>query len=107
MGAVVPEDLPVTHNPATALEVERIGEGWLPALLAPDPDAAHRVIEFFTAHIRNPHTCKAYAWVRCLRGAAPTSPICTTSSRTTSLPTSKNCKAIAAASVKPYSQGLI
>ena len=30
-----------------------------PALLAPEAD--RRVIEFFTAHIRNPHTRKAYA----------------------------------------------
>ena len=37
----------------------RIGEGWPPALLAPEAD--RRVIEFFTAHIRNPHTRKAYA----------------------------------------------
>ena len=40
---------------------ERIDEGRLPALLAPDPDAERRVIEFFTAHIRNPHTLNAYA----------------------------------------------
>ena len=58
MDAVPPPDLPVTRNSATALQVERIGEGWLPALLA--PDAERRVIEFFTAHIRNPHTRKAY-----------------------------------------------
>ena len=32
-----------------------------PALLAPDPDAVRLVIEFFTAHIRNPNTRKAYA----------------------------------------------
>ena len=30
-------------------------------LFAPDPRAARRVLEFFTAHIRNPHTRKAYA----------------------------------------------
>ena len=56
MGAMPPEDLPVTRNSATALQVERIGEGWLPALLA--PDAERRVIEFFTAHIRNPNARK-------------------------------------------------
>lgn len=33
----------------------------LPALFAPTPDAGKRYIEFFTAHIRNPHTRKAYA----------------------------------------------
>lgn len=33
----------------------------LPALLAPDPQAARRVIEFFTANIRNLNTRKAYA----------------------------------------------
>ena len=48
------------HNTATALQVERIGEGWLPALLTPDSAAGLRVIEFFTAHIRNPHTRNAY-----------------------------------------------
>ena len=31
----------------------------MPALLA--PDAERRIIEFFTAHIRNPHTRNAYA----------------------------------------------
>ena len=41
--------------------MERIGEGRLPALLTPDPAAERRVSEFFTAHIRNPHTRKAYA----------------------------------------------
>ena len=44
-----------THTPA-----ERIGLGRLTALLAPDPDAERRVMEFFTAHIRNPHTRNAY-----------------------------------------------
>ena len=43
------------HTPA-----ERIGLGRLTALLAPDPDAERRVMEFFTAHIRNPHTRNAY-----------------------------------------------
>jgi site-specific recombinase XerD len=33
----------------------------LPALFAPDPDAAKRFVEFFTANIRNPNTRKAYA----------------------------------------------
>ena len=69
------EDLPATRTSATTLQVERIGEGWLPALLVPDPAAERRVIEFFTARIRNTHTCKAYASVRCFGGEAPTSPI--------------------------------
>jgi len=33
----------------------------LPALFAPDRDAAKRFIEFFTANIRNPNTRRAYA----------------------------------------------
>ena len=33
----------------------------LPALFAPDGDAAKRFIEFFTANIRNPNTRRAYA----------------------------------------------
>ena len=33
----------------------------LPALFAPDRPTAKRVIEFFTANIRNPNTRKAYA----------------------------------------------
>ena len=52
------QDLPGTCGPNSALQVERIGEGLIPALLAPDPDAARLVIDFFTAHIRNPHTRK-------------------------------------------------
>ncbi|MGA2986227.1 MAG: tyrosine-type recombinase/integrase [Terriglobia bacterium] len=32
----------------------------LPALFAPDPGTARRVLEFFTANIRNPNTRKAY-----------------------------------------------
>ena len=61
MGAVPPPDLPASRSSAIALPVQRIGEGWLPALLTPDPAAERRVIEFFTAHIRNPHTRKACA----------------------------------------------
>jgi site-specific recombinase XerD len=34
----------------------------LPALFAPTADASKRFIAFFTANIRNPNTCKAYAW---------------------------------------------
>jgi hypothetical protein len=33
----------------------------LPALFAPDRAAAKRILEFFTANIRNPHTRRAYA----------------------------------------------
>ena len=33
----------------------------LPALFSPDSATAQRVLEFFTANIRNPHTRKAYA----------------------------------------------
>ena len=33
----------------------------IPALYAPNPTAARRTLEFFTAHIRNPNTRKAYA----------------------------------------------
>lgn len=33
----------------------------LPALYAPDPAAARRTLEFFTANIRNANTRKAYA----------------------------------------------
>src|SRR5208282_1253943 len=36
-------------------------EATLPALFAPDRDAAKRFIEFFTANIRNPNTRRAYA----------------------------------------------
>ena len=50
----------------------RSGEGRLPALLAPDPKAARRVIEFFTAHIRNPNTRKAYAQAPIGNKATPT-----------------------------------
>src|SRR5271167_2263201 len=37
------------------------GSPALPALFAPDEDAARRFIEFFTANIRNPNTRRAYA----------------------------------------------
>ena len=33
----------------------------LPALYTPNAPAAKRTLEFFTAHIRNPNTRKAYA----------------------------------------------
>ena len=39
---------------------ERMG-GALPALFTPDARTAERIIEFFTAQIRNPNTRKAYA----------------------------------------------
>jgi site-specific recombinase XerD len=43
--------------------VSRVVSGFLelPALFAPDKDAARRFIEFFTTNIRNPHTRRAYA----------------------------------------------
>ena len=34
----------------------------LPPLFTPTPDATKRFVEFFTAHIRNPNTRKAYTW---------------------------------------------
>jgi site-specific recombinase XerD len=37
------------------------GAAALPALFTPNPAAARRTVEFFTAHIRNPNTRKAYA----------------------------------------------
>ena len=37
------------------------GLGTLPALFTPTPAAAKRMLEFFTANIRNPNTRKAYA----------------------------------------------
>ena len=58
---MTPEQTFLPETPASALPLERIGTGQLPALLTPDPAAERRVIKFFTAHIRNPHTCKAYA----------------------------------------------
>ena len=61
MGAEPSQEPQATRSSATALPVERSGTTRLPALLAPDPAAARRVIEFFIAHIRNPHTRKAYA----------------------------------------------
>lgn len=44
-----------------ALTVTGTLEGTLPALFAPDARTAERVVEFFTARIRNPNTRKAYA----------------------------------------------
>jgi len=45
-----------------AQNVVRVPSGpVLPKLFAPDPDAARRFIEFFTANIRNPNTRRAYA----------------------------------------------
>ncbi len=61
MASDASEDLTVSLSTATPLPVVRTGAGGLPALYAPDPRAARRVAEFFAAHIRNPHTRKAYA----------------------------------------------
>jgi site-specific recombinase XerD len=38
-----------------------VGKKPLPALFAPDPAAARRFVEFFTANIRNPNTRRAYS----------------------------------------------
>lgn len=49
---------------AMAQELRTIGKGktgTLPVLFAPDAKTAERIIEFFTAQIRNPNTRKAYA----------------------------------------------
>ena len=54
-----PADCPTLSHPTMC--VERSGTTRLPALLAPDPAAERCVMEFFTAHIRKPHTRKAYA----------------------------------------------
>ena len=43
-----------------ALAVQLDPTGQFPALLAPDAGTAKRVLEFFTANIRNPHTRRAY-----------------------------------------------
>ena len=55
------EDLTVSLSTATALPAVPTAADRLPALYAPDPRATRRVAEFFAAHIRNPHTRKAYA----------------------------------------------
>lgn len=46
---------------AGGAEIQSKGGIGLPALFSPDPTTAKRVFEFFTAHIRNPHTRRAYA----------------------------------------------
>ncbi|GEM_PF-4391355 len=40
---------------------ESVGAFVVPALFAPDAAAKRRTVEFFTAHIRNANTRKAYA----------------------------------------------
>lgn len=42
-------------------QLELLPAAPVPALLAPDARAKARTLEFFTAHIRNPNTRKAYA----------------------------------------------
>ena len=54
-------DRPPDPRSPEALAVARIARGWRPALFRSDPAGSRRVIEFFTAHIRNPNTRKAYA----------------------------------------------
>ena len=61
MASGASEDLTASLGTAPALPVASTGPGPLPALYAPDPRVAGRVAEFFTAHIRNPHTRAAYA----------------------------------------------
>jgi site-specific recombinase XerD len=46
---------------AQAVALVQAGRGGVPTLYAPDVRAATCTLEFFTAHIRNPHTRKAYA----------------------------------------------
>ena len=49
-------------TPRTSLVRADATQGFsLPALFSPSARAAKRTLEFFTAHIRNPHTRKAYA----------------------------------------------
>ena len=51
----------ISRNRQTGIRA-RAGTGLtLPALFRPDEATATRVIEFFTANIRNPNTRKAYA----------------------------------------------
>jgi len=57
----------IIHNGDVGKEMARaasrvaLGSLDLPALFAPDRDAARRFIEFFTANPRNPNTRRAYA----------------------------------------------
>jgi site-specific recombinase XerD len=53
-------ELQVVPQPAAALAVAA-GLASLPALFRPTLAAAKRTLEFFTAHVRNPNTRKAYA----------------------------------------------
>lgn len=49
-------------TPRTSLVRANATQGFaLPAIFSPNARAAKRTLEFFTAHIRNPHTRKAYA----------------------------------------------
>ena len=111
MDAVPPEDLPAARSSGTALPAERSGTTRLPALLAPDPAAERCVMEFFTAHIRNPHTRKAYA--RAAGGFAPWAErrgiahLHDVEPLHVAAYVEELQGRIAAASVKPYSQGLI
>ena len=54
-----PTLIPKTSTPTP--ETLPGGGTQLPALFSPDSATAQRVLEFFTANIRNPHTRKAYA----------------------------------------------
>ena len=55
-----PTLIPKTSGPQHR-KLSRASGIQLPALFSPDSATAQRVLEFFTANIRNPHTRKAYA----------------------------------------------
>ena len=48
-------------NAIVTLDAAGQGAAALPSLFTPDPSAARRTLEFFTANIRNPNTPQAYA----------------------------------------------
>ena len=54
-------DTALQSSTGTALIPVAGGQFALPALFAPDDTTVKRTLEFFTAHIRNPHTRRAYA----------------------------------------------
>ena len=60
---------PKDKNPTDSRKLPRAAVSSYPALFSPDSATAQRVLEFFTANIRNPHTRKAYATA--VRGAGP------------------------------------
>lgn len=54
-------DMPTTR-PTAPRRSDALSVITVPALFAPTQVAAKRTVEFFTAHIRNPNTRRAYAW---------------------------------------------